>query len=181
MDWSVLIGILSLLIVGGTASFYLNAFVARTRKEFRDRRPNLRITNLSAMTSGDVLTLCPELENVGGGVAYDCLMHLSGWEGNFAVKNVHPHGPRYQKHLISIILGPDAPIRVKPMATGYLRLRYRDCWGLTYECWYPVAQLRSGSMPLYNVHIDLEHPDVTEPHPSFWEMRRLLRNIPLYD
>lgn len=175
MDWSVLIGLLALLIVGGTASFYAHAFVSRTRKEFRDHQPNLQITNLSAMSSGDVLTLRPELENVGGGVAYDCVMQLSGWEGNFAVKNVYPHGPRYQKHVISIVLGPDAPIRVKPMTNGYLRLCYRDCWGLTYECWYPIAQLKSGSMSLYNVHIDIEHPDVTEPHPSFWDMWKRLR------
>ncbi len=175
MDWSVLIALLVFLIVGATAAFYVHTFVARTRKAFRDRQPKLRVTNLSTMNSGDVLRLCPELENVGGGVAYDCVMHLGGWDGNFAVKSVHPHGPRYQKHVISIVLGPDAPIRVKPMTNDFLRLCYRDRWGLTYECWYHVNQLRSGSMPLHNVHIDLEHPDVTEPHPSFWDMWKLLR------
>ncbi|HLZ36028.1 MAG TPA: hypothetical protein VKP13_18645 [Nitrospira sp.] len=181
MDWSVLIGLLALLIVGATASFYAYAFVVRTRKAFLDRQPNLRITNLSALNSGDVLTLTPELENVGGGVAYDCVMHLSGWEGNFSVKSVHPRGPRYQKHVIPIVLGPDAPIRVKPMTNDFLRLRYRDRWGLTYECWYHVSQLRSGSMRFHNVHIDLEHPDVTRPHLSFLEMWRLLRTDPPRD
>jgi len=181
MDWSVLIGLFTLLVVGGTASFYLYAFMARTRKEFRAHQPNLRITNLSAMNSGNVLTLIPELENVGRGVAYDCVMHLGGWEGNFAIKKVHPHGPRYQKHVAAIILGPDAPLRGKPMTNGYLRLSYRDGWGLTYECWYSVTQVRSGVIPLYNVHIDLEHPELTEPNPSFWEIRKLLRNIPLTD
>ena len=181
MDWSVLIGLLALLIVGATASFFLHTWVGRTRKAFRDRQPDLRITNLSAMTSGDVLTLCPELENVGGGVAYDCVMRLGGWEGNFAVKSVHPRGPRYQKHVISIVLGPDAPIRAKSMTNDFLRLCYRDRWELTYECWYRVAQLRSGSMRLHNVHIDLEHPEVTEPHPSFWDMWKLLRNSSPHD
>lgn len=181
MDWSLLIGLLSLLIIGGTGYFFLHSLAARTRKEFRAHQPNLRITNLSAMNSGNVLTLIPELENVGRGVAYDCVMHLGGWEGNFAVKKVHPHGPRYQKHVASIVLGPDAPLRVKPMTSGYLRLSYRDCWELKYERWYPVTQVRSGAMPLYNVQIDLEHPELTEPNPSFWEMRKLLRNITLYD
>jgi hypothetical protein len=181
MDWSLLIGLLSLLIVGGTASFYLHSFVARTRKEFRATQPDLRITNLSAMNSGNILTLFPELENVGHGVAYDCVMHLGGWEGNFAVKKVHPHGPRYQKHVASIALGPEAPIRGKPITNGYLRLSYRDRWRQKYECWYTVAQVRSGTIPQYSVQIDLEHPELTEPHPSFWEMWKFLRNISLYD
>ncbi len=181
MDWSLLIGLVSLLVVGGTASFYLHSFAARTRKEFRATQPDLRITNLSAMHSGNVLTLFPELENVGLGVAYDCVMHLGGWEGHFAVKKVHPHGPRYQKHVASIVLGPDAPIRGKPMTIGYLRLSYRDRWEQKYECWYPVAQVRSGATPLYNVQIDLEHPELTEPHPSFWKMWSFLRNISPHD
>lgn len=179
MDWSLLIGLLSLLIVGGIASFYLHSFVARTREEFRAHQPDLRITNLSAMNSGNVLTLTPQLENVGRGVAYDCVMHLGGWEGNFAVKKVYPHGPRYQKHMASIVLGPNAPLRGKPTTNGYLRVSYRDCWGLKYECWYPVAQVRSGTLPPYNVQIDLEHPELTQPNPSFWEMWKLLRNMSL--
>jgi len=108
-------------------------------------------------------------------------MHLGGWEGHFTVKKVHPHGLRYQKHVASIVLGPEAPICGKPITTGYLRLFYRDRWRQKYECWYPVAQVRSGAIPLYNVQIDLEHPEFTEPHPSFWEMRKFLRNISLYD
>jgi hypothetical protein len=181
MDWSVIVGLLAFLIVSGTASYYGFGFVARTRKEFRSRQPDLQVTNLSAMTSGDVLTLRPELENVGGGVAYDCVMQLSGWEGHFTVKALHPHGPRFQKHVISIVLNPDAPLRVKPVTNGFLRLCYRDGWGLTYECWYPVVQLRSGATPFYNISLDLEHPDVTEPHPSFWEMWKRLRTGPSRD
>lgn len=181
MDWSLLIGLAAFLVVGGTASFYLYSFVARTRKEFRATQPDLRITNLSAMNSGNVLTLSPELENVALGVAYDCVMHLGGWDGHFAVKKVHPRGPRYQKHVASIVLGPEAPIRAKPMTNGYLRLSYRDRWGQKYECWYPVAQVRSGANSLYNVQIDLEHPELTEPHPTVWEMRKLLWNRSLYD
>ena len=181
MDWLLLIGLVVFLIVGGAASFFLYFFIARTKKEFRATQPDLRITNLSAMNSGDVLTLYPELENVGLGVAYDCVMHLGGWEGNFAVKKVYPHGPRYEKHVVSIVLGPEAPIRVKPISNGYLRLRYQDRWEQKYERWYPVAQVRRGEGPPYIPQIDLEHPDLTEPHPSVWDMRKLLRNISLYD
>ena len=96
MDWLLLLGLVSLLIVGAIASFYLYAFVTRTREEFRAAQPDLRVTNMSAMSSGNVLTIYPELQNVGGGVAYDCLLHLGGWEGNFAVKKVYPRGPRGQ-------------------------------------------------------------------------------------
>jgi hypothetical protein len=181
MDWLFLIALLCLLLTGGTASFYLHSFLARTRKRFRDVQPNLRISNLSAMNAGQVLTLSPEIENVGRGVAYDCVMHLGGWEGNFAVKKVYPHGPRHQKHVASIVLGPEAPFRTKSMTNGYLRLSYRDRWGLKYECWYPVTQIRNGAIPLYTVQIDLDNPELTEPNPSFWEMRKLLRNVPRTD
>ena len=68
MDWLLLIGLVFFLIAGGAASFFLYIFIARTKKEFRATQPDLRITNLSAMNSGDVLTLYPELENVGLGV-----------------------------------------------------------------------------------------------------------------
>jgi hypothetical protein len=175
MEWLDLAGWFILLVAAGTAAFYMHSFTVQTRKCFRDRQPDLRVTNLSAMTSGEVLTLSPELENVGGGVAYDCLLQMGGWEGSFAVKHINPRGARAQKHAISIVLGPDAPIRVKPLSNGYLRLSYRDEWGLTYECWYPVSQQGSGSSSRYTVHVDLEHPDVTEPRPSLGEMWKLLR------
>jgi len=181
MDWLLLLGLVFLLIVGAIASFYLYVFVARTREEFRVAQPDLRVTNLSAMCSGNVLTIFPELENVGGGVAYDCLLHMGGWEGNFAVKKVYPRGPRYQKHVASIVLGPEAPIRGKLISNGYIRLRYLDRWGQKYDCWYQVTQVETGVAPLYNVQIDLEHPQLNEPHPSFWEMRKFLRTVPLYD
>ena len=176
MDWSLLLGILLFLVIGGAGALYLYRFVARTTQDFCAQQPALRVTNLSVMNAGSVLTLTPELENVGLGVAYDCVLQLGGWEGKFAVMTIHPKGSRYQKHTVSIVLGHDAPIRSKPMSNGYLRLAYRDCWGLTYECWYPVAQVQTVASPLYNVHIDLAHPEVTEPNPSFRKMRRLLRN-----
>lgn len=81
MDWLLLIGLVLLIVIGGVASFYLYVFIARTKNEFRAAQPDLRIANLSAMNSGDVLTLYPELENVGRGVAYDCVMHLAGGKG----------------------------------------------------------------------------------------------------
>ena len=181
MDWLLLLGLVFLLVVGATASFYLYTFVTRIREEFRAAQPDLRITNMSAMSSGNVLTIYPELENVGGGVAYDCLLHMGGWEGNFAVKKVYPRGPQYQKHVASIVLGPDAPVREKLINNGYIRLRYLDRWEQKYDCWYQVAQVEAGDTPLYNVQIDLEHPQLNEPHPSLWEMRKLLRTIPLHD
>jgi hypothetical protein len=175
MDWSLLLGVLAFLVTGGAGAFYLYRFVARIKKNFRAQQPALRITNLSAMNAGNVLTLTPELENVGRGVAYDCVLQLGGWEGTFSVMAIHPQGPRYRKHAVSIVLGPDAPIRAKPLSNGYLRLACRDCWGLMYECWYPVAQIQPVASPLYNVHIDLAHPELTEPNPSFREMWKLLQ------
>ena len=181
MDWSLWLGLVVFLIATGIGAFYLYTFVASTRKDFHAHQPALRVTNLSAMNAGDVFTLTPELENVGRGVAYDCVLQLGGWEGNFAVRTVHPRGPRYRKHTVSIVLGPDAPIRAKPTSKGYLRLAYRDCWGLTYECWYCVTQVQSVATPLYNIHIDLTHPELTVPNPSFRDMRKLLRSRPLHD
>jgi len=177
----LLIALVLFLVVGGVASFYLFVFIAKTKNEFRAAQPDLRIANLSAMNSGDVLTLYPELENVGRGVAYDCVMHLGGWEGNFAVKKVYPRGPRYEKHVVAIVLGPEAPIRVKPISHGYLRLRYHDRWEQKYERWYAVTQVSGSAMPPYNPQIDLGHPELTEPCPSVWEMRKLLRSNSLYD
>ena len=181
MDWFWLLVLVSLLIVGATASFYLRVSVVRTRQEFRAAQPALRITNLSAMTAGNILTILPEIENVGGGVAYDCLLHMGGWEGNFAVKKVYPHGPKYQKHVASIVLGPDAPIRVKPIPNGYLRLRYLDRWGLKYDCWYRVTQVGNVATPLFTVQIDLTPSELNEPQLSFREMWKLLRTVPFHD
>ncbi len=62
-----------------------------------------------------------------------------------------------------------------------MRLAYRDYWGLTYECWYPVVQVQSVGNPLYNIQIDLAHPELTEPNPSFRDMRKLLRSSPPND
>lgn len=182
MDWLLLLGLVVLLVVGATAAFYVYGFVIRTREEFRAAQPDLRITNMSAMSSGNVLTIYLELENVGGGVAYDCLLHMGGWEGHFAVKKVYPRGPRYQKHVASIVLGPDAPVRAKVINNGYIRLRYLDRWGLKYDCWYQVTQVKNeGEAALYNIQVDLEHPQLNDPHPSLWEMRKFLRTVPLYD
>lgn len=177
MDWSLWIGLGLFFIAAGVASFYLYVFVARTRKDFRAVQPDVRITNLSAMNSGNVLTLFPEFENLGGGVAHDCLLHMGGWDGNFAVKKVYPRGARSLKHRASIVLGPDAPIRAKPISNGYLRLRYLDRWGQKYDCWYQVTQIRSNDLPLYNLQIDLDHPESNTPTLSFWEMRKLLQTI----
>jgi hypothetical protein len=172
MEWSILIGVLA---IAGIAAYALYAYVARTKREFVSGRPCLRITNLAVMNAGPVLTLTPELENVGRGAAHNCVLQMAGWEGSYSVKTMHPVGPGYRKHLIPIVLGPDAPLRATPLSRSYLRLSYRDRWGLIYECWYPVTQLTNVAASLYDIQIDLSRPEVTEPVPSFWAMRRFLR------
>jgi hypothetical protein len=177
MDWTLWIGTGLFGIAACVASFYLYVFVARTRREFLAVQPDVRITNLSAMTSGNVLTLFPEFENVGGGVAHDCLLHMGGWDGNFAVKKLEPRGPRSQKYRASIVLRPDAPVRSKPISNGYLRLRYLDRWGQKYDCWYQVTQMKSDTLPPFNLQIDLDHPELNTPILSFWDMRKLMRTL----
>jgi len=182
MDWLSLLIVIVLFVAGATAWFYFYAFSTRIKDEFRAAQPDLRITNMSAMSSGNILTIYPEIENVGGGVAHDCLLHMGGWEGHFAIKKVYPHGQRYQKHVAPIVLGPEAPVRARPINNGYIRLRYLDRWGQKYDCWYQVTQVRlDDQASLYNVQVNLEHPEVNEPHPTLWEMRKCLRSIPLYD
>jgi hypothetical protein len=181
MDWWLLIGLLAFVLCTGTGIFFWRGFVARLRNDFRAEQPVLRITNLSALNTGDVVTLTPELENVGQGVAYDCVLQLGGWEGNFFVKTMYPQGPRHQAHSVPIVLRPDAPIRVKPISRCYLRLACRDRWEQRYEYWYPVAQEENVSTRLYNVHINLSQLELTEPHPSPWKMWKLLRKISVHD
>ncbi len=175
MDWSIWLELSALLLAGVAGLVLLYRFEARTQSDFRAQQPSLRVTNLSAMTSGDTLTLAPELDNIGGGVAYDCLLQLGGWDGSFAVNHIYPRNSRTPKQTIAIVLGPEAPIRTKPMSNGYLRLRYRDRWGLLYECWYPVSQQKHGASPLYTIQVDLANPDRTEPNPSLWERWKLLQ------
>jgi len=181
MDWFWWAGFAIFLGVAGIAAFHLFTWVARTKQEFYAAQPDLKITNLSAMTSGNVLTLLPEVENVGGGMALDCALHLSGWEGGFAIMKVHPRGPRHRKHVASIVLGPDAPIRAKALSNGYLRIRYLDRWGHKYDRWYPVTQTKKPNGALFDVQIDLDHSEANEPTLSFWDMRMLLRNVGLQE
>lgn len=175
MDWLWFVGLMVALLAGGAAFYIWQLMAAQTTDDFRSQQPLLRVTNLSTMQTGNVLTLTPEIENVGRGIAYDCVLHVGGWEGTFAVKKMYPRGARHHKQAVSLVLGPDAPIRAKPQSHGYLRLSYRDQWGLKYDCWYPVMQSPSHTSPPFNVQIDLDHPEVNEPAPSFWEMRALLR------
>ncbi|MDF0672900.1 MAG: hypothetical protein P0120_00970 [Nitrospira sp.] len=179
MDWVLLIALLVVLVIGGAGAFVLYRFVGKTKHEFQHHQPALRITNMSAMNAGEVITLTPEVENVGYGVAHDCIVQLAGWEGRFEVQRIHPNGPRYHRHSVPIVLGQDAPIRMKVLSRCYLRLAYRDCWEQRYECWYPVAQIKNVNSSLYDIQVDLAHPELTEPHPSFREMRKLLRRTPM--
>lgn len=181
MNWWLLIGLLAFVVCTGAGIFFWRGFVARLRNDFRAEQPALRITNLSTLNAGDIVTLKPELENVGQGAAYDCVLQLSGWEGNFSVKTMHPQGPLHQKHSIPIVLGHNAPIRMNLMSRCYLRLAYRDCWEQRYECWYPVTQVKNVKTALYDIQIDLAHPEVTEPHPPFSKLWKLLRETPTND
>ena len=179
MDWSLIIGLPAGLTLVGAGSYGLYRLVRQTKERFAAQQPALRVTNLSALNAGDVLTLTPELENIGSGTAYDCVVQLGGWEGNFSVMAIHPRGPKHRKHAIPIVLGPDAPIRTTLQSNGYLRLACRDCWGLLHKCWYPVTQSKNPATARYDIQIDLSHPELTLPTPSFWTMRRLLRdNLP---
>ncbi|MFY4727988.1 hypothetical protein [Nitrospira sp. BLG_2] len=175
MDWLLLIAFLVVLLISSAGGFALYRFVRKIQQEFQRHQPALRISNMSAMNAGEVVTVTPEVENVGGGVAHDCIVQLGGWEGNFAVKSMYPKGPRYQRHSVPIVLGQDAPIRRKLLSRCYLRLAYRDRWKQRYECWYPVAQAKNVNTSLYDIQIDLSHPELTEPHPSFREMWKMLR------
>jgi len=177
MDWLLLIALLVVLVISGAGAFSLYRFAGKIKREFQGHLPMLRITNMSAMNAGEVVTLTPEVENVGRGAAHDCIVQLAGWEGRFAVQHIHPKGPRYQRHSVPIVLGQDAPIRMKVLSRCYLRLAYRDRWEQRYECWYPVAQIKNVNSSLYDIQIDLSHPELTEPHPSFREMWKLLRGI----
>jgi hypothetical protein len=181
MDWSLLIGLLTVIICTGAGIYFWRGFVDRLRNDFRAEQPTLRITNLSTFHTGDVVTLTPDLENLGQGVAYDCVLQLSGWEGSFSVKALYPLGPRYHKHSIPIVLGQAEPIRVKPLSRCSLRLACRDRWEQPYECWYPVTQVENLSTRLYDVHINLAEAELTEPHPSPWKMWKLLRKIATHD
>jgi hypothetical protein len=178
MDWSWLIALLVVLLLGGMGVLALYRFAGKVKREFQRHQPALRITNMSAMNAGEVITLTPQVENVGHGVAHDCIVQLAGWEGHFAVKSMYPKGSRYQRHSIPIVLDSDAPIRTKLLSRCYLRLAYRDCWEQRYECWYPVVQIQNVNTSLYDVQIDLSHPELTEPHPSFRRMWKLLRRLP---
>lgn len=175
MDWAFFIGILILIVGTGAAIFVWRGFVHRLKEDFHAEQPDLRLINLSALHAGDVITLTPELENVGEGVAYECVLQLSGWGGNFTVKTMYPPGPRHHTHTIPIVLGPDAPIRVKPLSRCCLRIAYQDQWELRYERWYPVTQVHNFATRLYDVHIDLSQPEVTQPTLSTWKMWRFLR------
>ena len=177
MDWLLLTALLVVLVISGAGAFSLYRFAGKIKREFQGHLPMLRITNMSAMNAGEVVTLTPEVENVGRGAAHDCIVQLAGWEGRFAVQHIHPKGPRYQRHSVPIVLGQDAPIRMKVLSRCYLRLAYRDRWEQRYECWYPVAQIKNVNSSLYDIQIDLSHPELMEPHPSFREMWKLLRGI----
>ena len=175
MDWLLLIALVVLLIIAGAGVFALYRFAVKIKREFQGHLPALRITNMSAMNAGEVVTLTPVVENVGGGVAHDCIVQLAGWEGSFAVKTIHPIGPRYQRHSVPMVLGPHAPIRMKVMSRCSLRIAYRDRWEQRYECWYPVTQIKNVKTSLYDIQIQLSEPELTEPHPSIREMWTLLR------
>lgn len=175
MDWLLLIALVVLLIIAGAGVFALYRFTGKIKREFQEHLPALRITNMSVMNAGEVVTLTPVVENVGRGVAHDCIVQLAGWDGSFAVKSMYPQGPRYQRYSVPMVLGHNAPIRMKVMSRCYLRLAYRDHWEQRYECWYPVTQVKNVKTSLYDIQIQLSEPELTQPHPSIRDMWKLLR------
>lgn len=181
MDWLLLIAFLVVLLIGGACVFALYRYAGKITREFQQHQPALRITNMSAMNAGEVITLTPEVENVGRGAAHDCIVQLAGWEGRFAIQRIHPKGPRYRRHSIPVVLDQHAPIRTKLLSRCYLRLAYRDRWEQRYECWYPVTQIKNVNTSLYDVQINVSEPELTEPHPSFRKMWTLLRRTPAND
>ena len=177
----IIISVLALIIAVVTGYFYLRSVVDQTRREFRDNQPNLRVTDLSSMRSGDLLTLFLNVRNIGKAPAYDCTVSLDGWEGQPSIATIHPPGARFQEHKLSIPLGLDSPVRTTVIDPARLRLRFRDRWGQQYQVWYSVTQVKEEHSPIFTIQIDLQHPGMLEPSPSFFEMRKLLRNITLYD
>lgn len=175
VGWALIIALLVVLVIGGGGAFAWRRFAGKIKREFQAYQPALRITNMSTMSAGEMVTLTPEVENMGHGAAHDCIVQLAGWEGRFSIQLIHPKGHRDQRRLVPIVLSQDQPIRTKLLSRGYLRLAYRDRWEQRYECWYPVAQVKNVNTSLYDIQIDLAHPELTEPHPSFRDMRRLLR------
>jgi hypothetical protein len=175
MDWLLLIGLLICIFLIGAGVFYWRGFAGRIRDEFHAQQPALRVTNVSTLNAGEVVTLTLDLENVGHEVAYDCVLQLSGWDGNFTAKTIHPPGSRYQRHSIPIVLPPHGPIRTKLLSRCSVRVAWCDRWELRYECWYPISQVRNIATGLYNVHVNLSEPELTLPHPSLWDMWKFLR------
>jgi len=172
----LIIAFFLLLVMVSTGIMWLRRFSRTIKERYHQHLPAIRIINLSTLKAENTITFTPELENTGLGVAYDFLLQLSGWDGNFSVKAFHPKGPRHQTHSIPIVLGPNAPIRTKSLSRCYLRLVYRDCWEQRYECWYPVSQVSNVDSHLYTIHIDLSQPECIEPHPSVSTMWKLLRS-----
>jgi hypothetical protein len=70
---------------------------------------------------------------------------------------------------------------MKPLSRCYLRLACRDRWEQPYEYWYPVTQVENLNTRLYDVHINLAEPELTEPNPSLWKVWKLLRKTSAHD
>ncbi|MDH5319258.1 MAG: hypothetical protein OEW14_12965, partial [Nitrospira sp.] len=64
MDLSLIISLLVVLTIGGITWFFIRRFITNTTNEFREYQPALRITNLSIMNTGDMITVTPEVENL---------------------------------------------------------------------------------------------------------------------
>ena len=181
MDWLLLVGLIMCMLFIGTGGFFWREFAHGIRHDFHAQLPALRVTNMSALHASEVVTLTLDLENVGRGVAYDCILQLSGWDGNFTAKTIHPPGTRYQRHSIPIVLPPHAPIRTKLLSRCMVRVAWCDRWELRYECWYPITQVQNIATGLYNVHINLSEPELRKPSPSLWDMWTFLRKSPAND
>lgn len=175
---SFAVSIVALAISSVVGYFYIRSVVDQAHKDYGEQQPNIQVYDLSAMYSANTLTLFPTVRNLGKVPAYDCALTMDGWDGKVEISTSHPAGPKFQEHKLSITLSPDAAIRSKAIEPAWLSLSYRDCWGYLYEVSYPVRQVKQGATPTYSIEIDLKHPRYLYPDPSFFEIRKLLGNIP---
>ncbi len=108
---SLVVSILALAISSVVGYFFVRSVVDKTRKDYREQQPDVRVHRLSAMSSGNTLTIFPIVRNLGKVPAYDCELTLDGWADKIEMRVVHPAGPNFQEYEQSITLGPESAIR----------------------------------------------------------------------
>jgi hypothetical protein len=175
---SLIISLLALSISGVVGYFYLESVIEQAKKEYHDNQPDVQILNLPSTRTGENLTLLPTIRNVSKVPAYNCVLTIDGWQGQIAVGTLYPAGPKFREHGVSILIGPEQPIRSTLVENAHLRLRYSDYWGGQYEVTYLVEQAKQGENRIYDLNIRLDTPGHAWPSPTYLEIRKLLKNLP---